>query len=85
LGTFSVTGENASVSSGRITKRLIQLSQILDFAIDMQYLSKNPARKSDGALAKISLPKTDKTGPVTILPTGLAFCSHESETICRRT
>jgi integrase len=67
--TSSAMGEDASVSSGRIIKALTQLSQILDFAVDMQYLSKNPARKSDGTLSKISLPKTDKTRPVITLST----------------
>lgn len=65
--TDAVVGDNAYTSSGRITKAQVQLCAILDFAVDHGLLAKNPCRKSNGKINKISLPKTDRTRPTIAL------------------
>jgi len=66
----SVNAKSNPVSSERITKAQVQLAQILDFAVDRGYLAKNPARKSNGQVAKITLPKRDITKPKIALTLG---------------
>jgi integrase len=65
--TDSVVGESAYTTSGRITKAQVQLCAILDFAVDHGLMHKNPIRKSDGKVNKITLPKTDRTRPAVAL------------------
>ena len=55
----SAVGENAFTSSGRILKAFKLFASILDYAVDMNYLGKNPMRKSNGKLNGVSLPKND--------------------------
>ena len=65
--TDSVVGESSYTTSGRITKAQVQLCAILDFAVDHGLIHKNPIRKSDGRVNKITLTKTDKTRPAVAL------------------
>jgi integrase len=65
--TDSAVGESAHTSNVRITKAQVQLSSILDFAVDHGLLAKNPIRKSNGKVNKIALPKTDKSRPTVAL------------------
>ena len=65
--TDSAIGESARTSNVRITKAQVQLSSILDFAVDHGLLAKNPIRKSNGKVNKIALPKTDKSRPTVAL------------------
>jgi integrase len=65
--TDSAVGESAYTSNVRITKAQVQLSSILDFAVDHGLLAKNPIRKSNGKVNKIALPKTDKSRPTVAL------------------
>lgn len=65
--TDAVLGDSAYTTSGRITKAQIQLCSILDFAVDHGLIAKNPCRKSNGKINKISLPKTDRTRPTIAL------------------
>lgn len=65
--TDSVVGDSAYTTSGRITKAQVQLCAILDFAVDHGLMHKNPVRKSDGKVNKITLPKTDRTRPAVAL------------------
>jgi integrase len=65
--TDSAVGESARTSNVRITKAQVQLSSILDFAVDHGLLAKNPIRKSNGKVNKIALPKTDKSRPTVAL------------------
>lgn len=65
--TDSAIGEAAYTSNVRITKAQVQLSSILDFAVDHGLLAKNPIRKSNGKVNKIALPKTDKSRPTVAL------------------
>ena len=65
--TDSAVGESAYTSNVRITKAQVQLSSILDYAVDHGLLAKNPIRKSNGKVNKIALPKTDKSRPTVAL------------------
>jgi integrase len=59
----AVEGPDSYTSSGRIKRALEQLSRILDFAVDSNYLQKNQARGSSGKILKVSIPKTDISRP----------------------
>ena len=65
--TDSAVGDSAYTSNVRITKAQVQLCAILDFAVDHALLNKNPIRKSNGKVNKLSLPKTDKSRPTVAL------------------
>jgi integrase len=65
--TNAAVGDNAYTTSGRITKAQVQLCSILDFAVDHGLIAKNPSRKSNGKINKISMPKTDRTRPTIAL------------------
>jgi integrase len=56
----AVSGPTAYTSSIRIEKAIKQLSVILDFAVDNQYLPRNPLRKSNGKVHVIVSTKADK-------------------------
>ena len=60
-------GINAYTTSGRIEKALKLLASMLDYAVDIGYISKNPIRKSNGKINTIQLPKTDKTRAIVAL------------------
>lgn len=65
-------GQNKYTSTGRVIRAQALMCRLLDYAVDIGYLSKNLLRKSNGKLNKMSLPKTDKTRPVFALtPTEL--------------
>jgi integrase len=57
----SVNGSKAITSGPRMGKALGYLTRILDFALDLGYLTKNPMLKANGKPMKIALPRTDKT------------------------
>lgn len=61
--TSAVEGPNAYTTSGRIKRALEQLSRILDFAVDSNYLPKNQARGSSGKILKIGISKSDTERP----------------------
>lgn len=65
--TDAVIGPNAYTSNVRITKAQVQLCAILDFAVDQGLIFRNPLRKSNGRLSKITLPKTDRSRPTIAL------------------
>jgi integrase len=65
--TDSAVGESAYTSNVRITKAQVLLCAILDFAVDHALLNKNPIRKSNGKVNKLSLPKTDRSRPTVAL------------------
>jgi integrase len=56
----AVNGPKAFTSSIRIEKALKLLSAILDFAVDNQYLPRNPLRRSNGKVFAIVSTKADK-------------------------
>jgi integrase len=70
----AVDGPNSYTSSGRIKRALEQLSRILDFAVDSNYIPKNSARGSNGKVLKISIPNSD---------TGRPTCSLESHELIK--
>jgi len=57
----SAVGESSFTTTGRIQKALKLLTSILDYSVDVGYLSKNPLRKSNGRVNNITLPKNDRT------------------------
>lgn len=57
----STIGSSAYTTSGRIEKAMKLLASMMDYAVDVGYLSQNPLRKSNGQVNKIKLPKTDRT------------------------
>ena len=65
--TDSAVGDSAYTSNVRITKAQVLLCAILDFAVDHALLNRNPVRKSNGKVNKLSLPKTDKSRPTLAL------------------
>lgn len=76
--TKAVTGPDAYATTGRILKAQQLLSQILDFAVDLNLISRNPARKSNGKLNTIQTKKTDRTRPAIALTRDelLALAKH---------
>jgi len=61
--TTAVNGPKAYTSAIRIEKAVKQLSEILDFSVDNQYLARNPLRKSNGKVFTLVTGKTDKRRP----------------------
>jgi integrase len=57
----SVVGDSAYTTSGRIEKALKLLASMLDYAVDLNYIAKNPLRKSNGQVNKIKVPQNDRT------------------------